>query len=63
MSAYRIASSAREIRLMSIGFSRGMRNALLALARANTAGRHTYVAAARANHIDMLRDMRAVREI
>lgn len=63
MSAYRVAASLREIRLMSIGVSRGMRSTLLSLARAQPQMRATYVAAARANHLDMLRDMRAVKEM
>lgn len=63
MSAYRVAASLREIRLMSIGASRGMRSMLMRLARAQPSMRATYVKAARDNHLDMLRDMRAVKEM
>lgn len=62
MSAYRIAANRREISLMSVGASRGMRTMLINLARNAPAHlKPVYARAARQNNHDMVREMRAVR--
>jgi hypothetical protein len=62
MSAYRIAQNSREIHIMSVGASRGMRTLLIRLARAAAPHlRDTYARAARTMNHDMVRDMRAAR--
>lgn len=62
MSAYRIAANSREISLMSVGASRGMRQMLINIARCSPAHlKAVYARAARQNNHDMVREMRAAR--